>query len=181
MVQLLTILGVAVGALTSFISTRLIDHARWRREEALRWDAKRLDCYGEYATAIKHFIDVANRLCASLGLHGTGHPLDPATGLQALAAAEQDLSVKWEHVLMLGSPDAITAARDWRHVAWHLEWFARGLRNDTEEYEQAKKDNGAARSRFYTAVRTDLGITSGPIPEITWPPTWQQSPDTPTA
>ncbi len=135
-VQLLTIVGVAVGAMASFISTRLIDRARWQRDEALRWDAKRLDCYGEFATAIKQFITIALRLCAGLGLPEAGQPLDPATGLPALAAAEQEFSVKWEQILMLGSPDAITAADECRHIAWHLEWFARGLRNDPAEFEQ---------------------------------------------
>ncbi len=169
-VQLLTIVGVAVGAMATFISTRLVDRARWQREEALRWDAKRLDCYSEFAVAIKRFIAIAARLCAGLGLPETAQPLDPATGLPALADADQDLSVKWEQVMMLGSPDAITAAREWRSVAWHLEWFARGLRNDPAEYEQVNVEKGAARSRFYTAARADLGIVSGPLPETTWPP-----------
>jgi hypothetical protein len=100
--------------MATFISTRLVDRARWQREEALRWDAKRLDCYSEFAVAIKRFIAIAARLCAGLGLPETAQPLDPATGLPALAAADQDLSVKWEQVMMLGSPDAITAAREWR-------------------------------------------------------------------
>jgi hypothetical protein len=168
-----------VGATASFIATRLLDRSRWQREEALRWDTKRLDCYGEFATAIKQFITIATRLCAGLGLQETAQPLDPATGLPALALAEQDLSLKWEQVLMLGSPDAITAARDWRHVAWHIEWFARGLRDDRVEYEQANVDSGAARRRFYTAARADLGIVSGLVPEITWPPAWLQPPQQP--
>ena len=183
-IQLLTILGVAVGALASFIATRLTDRARWQREESLRWDTKRLECYGEFATAIKQFIAIATRLCASLGFPEEGQPLDRVTGLPMLAAAEQDVGVKWENVMMLGSPDAITAGRYWRDVAWHLEWFARGLRNDPVEYEQVNKDKGAARHRFYTAARVDLGILSGSIPELTWPPAWQQSlqqsPDPPT-
>jgi hypothetical protein len=178
-IQLLTILGVVAGAVTSFISTRLIDRARWQRDEALRWDTRRLDSYGEFASATKHFIMIASRLCATRGLPGGGQPLDLATGLEALAAAEQDLGVKWEHVLMLGSPDAITAARDWRHVAWHLEWFARGLRSDPDEYEQANIDSGSARRRFYTAARTDLGIAIGPVPEMTWPPAWQSQSSAP--
>jgi hypothetical protein len=81
---------------------------------------------------------------------------------------------------MLGSPDAITAARDWRHGAWHLEWFARGLRDDPAEYTQSIIDRGAARERFYSAVRADLSIASGPIPDLPWPPAWQkQPPDSP--
>jgi hypothetical protein len=178
-IQLLTILGVAVGAIASFVSTRLLDRSRWQREEALRWDTKRLDCYTEFAVSIKQFMSIAWRLCAALGLPEAGQPLDPAAGLSALAAAEEDLSVKWEQVLMLGSPGAITAARDWRHIAWHLEWFARGLRDDVAEYTRANVDSGAARKRFYAAARTDLGIVSGDIPDLNWPPAWQP-PDTPT-
>ena len=183
-VQLLTIVGVAVGAIASFVSTRMIDRTRWQREEALRWDTKRLDCYVEFATAVKQFMTIARRLCAGLGLPTTGQPLDRAAGLSALAAAEEDMSVKWEQILMLGNPDAIIAARDWKDVAWHLEWFARGKRHDAAEYTQVDVDSGPARNRFYAAARADLGIISGEIPHFTWPPAWQQPeqqpPDTPT-
>jgi hypothetical protein len=174
-VQLLTILGVSVGAVLSFIFTRLIDHARWQRDEALRWDTRRLDCYGEFAASIKHHITISQRICAGLDLPSTDQPLDAESGLAMLADAEQDLGIKWEHVLMLGTPTAIEAARAWRHIAWHLEWMARGLRDDPAEYTQANIDGGEARRRFYSAVRADLGIVSGPIPGPIWPPPWQQN------
>jgi hypothetical protein len=180
-VQLLTILGVAVGATTSFVSTRLVDRARWQREEALRWDARRLDGYDEFAVSVKRHIIISQRLCAGLGLPVTSQPIDATTGLALLADAEEDLSVKWERVLMLGIPDAIAAAQDWRHVAWHLEALARGVRDDPAEYLQTMADSGVARKRFYTAVRSDLGIVTGTIPDRAWPPAWaqatQQSPD----
>ena len=174
-IQLLTILGVAVGAAGSFMSTRLLDRTRWQREEAHRWDAKRLECYSAFVISIKDVINTAQRISVSLGLPSQGQAMDAEIGLPLLAAAEPDLSGKWENVLMLGSPDVITAARDWRHVAWHLEWFARGLRDNAEEYSQANIDSGAARRRFYSAVREDLGIASGSIPELGWPPSWQQA------
>jgi hypothetical protein len=108
---------------------------------------------------------------------------DSTTGSPMLAAAEEDLGVKWENVLMLGSPQTILAAREWRHVAWHLEWLARGLRDDPAEYTQANTDSGAARRHFYSAVRAELGIVGGPIPDLPWPPAWQESaqqpPDSP--
>jgi hypothetical protein len=177
MVQLLTILGVAVGAMASFVSTRLVDRARWQREEALRWDAKRLDGYGEFAASVKRHITISLRLCAGRGMPGmTAQPLEVATGLALLADAEQDLSIKWERVLMLGTPDAIAAAQEWRHVAWHLEAMARGVRDDPAEYQQTMADSGVVRKRFYTAVRADLGIVSGTIPDRAWPPTWAQTP-----
>jgi len=172
-VQLLTIAGVAVGAFTSFVSTRLVDRSRWRREEALRWDTRRLNCYGEFAAAIKRHIGISDRICAGLGLPAGAQSLDLATGLTTLAAADDDLSVKWEQVLMLGSPDAIAAAQDWRHAAWRLEWLARGLREGAAEYAKANLDVGSARKRFYTAARDELGIASGGIPDLSQPPTWQ--------
>jgi hypothetical protein len=175
--QLLTLAGVAVGASASFVSTRWLERARWRRDEALRWDAKRLECYAEFASATKQLINTAHRIAASLGLPATGQPLDPTTGLPALAVAEQELSLKWEQILMLGSPDTILAAREWRHVAWHLEWFARGRRDNPEEYTAAAKDSGQARRRFYEAVRADLGIVSGEVPELSWPPAFFQAAD----
>ena len=136
-VQLLTILGVAVGAMASFVSTRLLDRARWQREETLRWDARRLENYSEFAAAMKHFITLGQRLCATRGLPATGQPLDLDTGLTLLAEAEQALGVKWEQILMLGAPEAIRAARDWRYSAWHLEWLVCGLRGDAAEIGRA--------------------------------------------
>jgi hypothetical protein len=172
-VQLLTIVGVAVGAFASFISTRLVDRSRWHREEALRWDTKKLSCYSAFAAAIKRHIGISDRLCAGAGLPAGAQPLDSATGLPALADAEEDLSVKWEKVLMLGSPDAVAAARDWRHAAWQLEWLARGLREGTAEYTQANLNAGSARKRFYGVARAELGVVSGDLPELGQPPTWQ--------
>jgi hypothetical protein len=172
-VQLLTIAGVAVGAFASFVSTRLVDRGRWRREEALRWDTRRLHCYSEFAAAIKRHISISDRICAGLGLPAGAQPLDLANGLATLATADDDLSVKWEQVLMLGSPDAIAAARDWRHAAWRLEWLARGRREGAAEYAQANMEAGSARKRFYTAARDELGIASGEIPDLGQSPAWQ--------
>ncbi len=176
--QILTMLGVILGAITSFIATRLLDRGRWQREEALRWDTRRLECYSEFAASIKRHITITRRLCANLGLPTTDQPLDTTTGLAALATVGEDLTVKWEQVLMLGSPDAITAARYWRHAAWRLEWFARGLRDDATEFRQANEEIGVDRKRFYAAVRADLGIVSSELPETDLPPAWRPPPDT---
>lgn len=173
-VQLLTIFGVAVGATASFISTRLLDRSRWQREEALRWDAKRLECYGEFGNAVKRLTTVARRICAGLDLPASGQVLDQAEGLPILAAAEDEQALKWEHVLMLGSPDVIAAGREWRQAGWHLEWFARGRLEGAAEYEKAEQDHRKARDKFYTAVRAELGIVSGDIPPDVWPPPWRQ-------
>jgi hypothetical protein len=163
-VQLFTLLGVTVGALASFVTTRLVDHSRWQQEETLRWDTKRLESYGDFASALMRFITIGYRITAGLGLPASVQPLDAATGLPELATAEGEVSVKWEQVLMLGAPAVITAAQERRNEAWHLEKFARGLLKDVAEYMEATQDRRAAQIRFYSVVRADLGITSGEIP-----------------
>jgi hypothetical protein len=97
--------------------------------------------------------------------------------LPILATAEQDLSLKWEYVLMLGSPEVIAAGREWRGVGWHLEWFARGRIKGSEEYknteyEKTMQDYETAREKYYTAVRAELSIVSGEISLGDWPPPW---------
>jgi hypothetical protein len=163
-VQLLTLLAVALGALASFVSTRALDRSRWRREEALRWDTKRLEVYGDFASAIQRHINIAWRVCAGIGLPTTSQPLAAEVGLPALATAESELSVQFERILLLGSPDVTLAATNWRHEAWHLDWFARQLRSDTAEFVKATQDRREARRRFYSAARADLGVASGDIP-----------------
>jgi hypothetical protein len=163
-VQLLTLLAVALGALASFVSTRTLDRSRWRREEALRWDIKRLEAYSEFGIAILDFINIAWRISASHGFPTGAEPLDSEVGLPAMAEAESKLSVQWEKILLLGSPEAIKAADNWRNEAWHLEAFARQSLSDPAEFTKATQDRRAARRRFYSAARADLGIVSGEIP-----------------
>jgi hypothetical protein len=116
-VQLITLLGVALGALASFVSTRLVDRSRWQREERLHWDTKRLDCYSDFSAAIMRYINIGYRMAASLGLSAVVEPLNTDSGIPALATF------------------VITAQR--------------------------RRD---ARSRFYAAVRADLGVVTGDIP-----------------
>jgi len=162
-IQLLTILGVAVGAFASFISTRALDRNRWRREEARRWDIKRFESYADFGSAMMRYITIGNRITAGLGLHHE-HAIDATTGLPELARAEAQLSEKMEQVIMLGSPEVIRAGQAWRDEAWHLDKFARGLLKDPLEFAKAGHDRRAAQKRFYSAVRTDLGVVSGEIP-----------------
>jgi hypothetical protein len=177
-----SLLGALVGGLAAiggaWLQARSTSRLQ-RDETARRWDTKRLDCYREFAVAIKHFISISQRLSADRGLPATAQPLDSTIGLPMLAAADEDLSVKWENVLMLGEQEAIKAAYEWRLVAWHIEWFARGLRDDPAEYEQANTVSGEKRQRFYSAVREDLGVVGAPMPELPWPPDWLQSVDRP--
>jgi hypothetical protein len=162
-IQIITLLGVALGALASFASTRAIERSRWRREEALRWDSKRLECYIDFSAAMIRFITIEDRIAAGLGLPAVIEPQGGESGLTALATAEAEVSLNWAQLLVLGSPEVVTAAQHWRNQAWLAESFARGHRSSADEFEVALHGRREARARFYNAVRADLGITSGDI------------------
>ena len=160
-VQLITLLGVAIGLVGSFVSTHILDRGRWHREEVRRWEDKRLECYTEYAAALMRFITLGYRISAGLGLPAHVQGLDAEPGLPALALAEEEVSIQWESMLMLGSQEVIEAARRWRHQAWLLESFARGLRTNPDEFHAATKSRRTARQQFYFAARADLGVVTG--------------------
>lgn len=162
-VQLLTLLAVVVGACASFISTRLLDRSRWRREEALRWDSKRLECYIDFAIVISRYVTIGYGLTTEYREKTHVQAIDKELGLPELARTEAELSEKLEQVRMLGSPKVIAACEEWRQEAIRLDSFARGMRSNADEYQEATQARRAARRRFYSAVRADLGIVSGEL------------------
>lgn len=162
-VQLLTLLAVVVGACASFISTRLLDRSRWRREEALRWDSRRLECYIDFATTISRYVTIGYGLTAGYREMTHVQALDATIALPELARMEAELSEKLEQVRILGDPKVVATCEEWRREAIRLDSFARGIRSNADEYEEATQARRAARERFYSAVRADLGIVSGEL------------------
>jgi hypothetical protein len=162
--QLLTLAGVVVGAAASYLAGAVTERTRWQREQSSRWDEKRAQAYSEYGYAVKNVYVQCLRIADSRLRSGPDHPADCAESLAQLGALTDERTAKWETVLLLGSPEAITAARAWHRRIWQLELFARGTRTDADEYHAVQQDIIADRTRFYEAARRDLGIKSGAVP-----------------
>ncbi|MBL1073448.1 hypothetical protein JK358_03480 [Nocardia sp. 2] len=160
-----------MGAGGTFTATALTERAKWRRSQDARWDDKRLAVYSEYATALKECMDLAFRLAAARGYPAVALPIDIDTGLQALADAETTKTIKWEAVLLLGSPQAVSAAREWNRAAWELGWAAKGHAVEHADYTRLYAETGRRRNAFYEAARADLGVRSGELPPGDQP--WQ--------
>jgi len=167
--QLPALLGVVVGVIATWVATSAAERARWRRDQSVRWDEKRLAAYTEYSHAVKQLISAATRLAEQRRGAGTGAPPADvraalAAGEAALATAEDERTVKWESVLMLGSSDVITAARDWHQSAFRLQWIALGRASDMS-WAGAIEATSQARGAYYQAAKADLGISVGSGPE----------------
>ncbi|WP_253808223.1 hypothetical protein [Nocardia amikacinitolerans] len=115
---LVTLAGVLLGAAATFTATAVAERAKWRRSQDALWDDRRLTAYGEYANALKEYVQLVYRLSATRGYPATAQPIDLEEGLAALATVDSERTVKWEAVLLLGSPRAVAAARSWHEAAW---------------------------------------------------------------
>lgn len=58
--ELPALVGVAVGAVATYVTTSLGDRARWRRTRDERWDVARMEAYAEFGNAVKHVFNLAN-------------------------------------------------------------------------------------------------------------------------
>ncbi|MYW20578.1 hypothetical protein GT039_34690, partial [Streptomyces sp. SID2955] len=85
--QLPALIGVVIGALGSYLAVVRSDRARFRREEAARWEERRLAVYSEYARTLKRAVTLTYRVAAHLGNDPHPHPLSPDEAAPLLAQA----------------------------------------------------------------------------------------------
>lgn len=175
--QLATLLGVALGAVLSMATTMIVERARWRREQSVRWDERRLSAYAEYAHAVKDLAHRYRRIAVAKGIAASGAaPLEPTDEVLAeVAEAEVQRSALAETVWLLGDVRTNTAAVRLNHCLWHLEWLARELPTRGEAgWDQAYQDFREARQRFLELARVGLGVRGTRIAEpVPWPPPWK--------
>ncbi len=162
--QLPALIGVFVGALATYAATSAAERARWRRAQAVRWDDRRLTAYVEYAHAVKKLISLSVRLAAHRGVHSDIDRLAPEEGLPALAAAEEERTMKWEAVLLLGTGRTVVAARAWHESVFRLQRFAAGEPVDGT-WADAVEAVSRARREFYQSAKRDIGIAAGDASE----------------
>jgi hypothetical protein len=163
--QLPTLIGVALGALGSYLTNAAFERTRWRRDREARWDERRLTAYADYATALKATIATCARVAAGAGAGDAftprPYPLDLAAAMPELAREDIDRSEAWEAVLMLGVQPVISAGRSWSGTVEAMEHFVRHQQHDVAAWRNALAASGHARQVYYHEVRLDLQIRAG--------------------
>ncbi|GHH00209.1 hypothetical protein [Streptomyces lanatus] len=159
--QLPALIGVVIGALGSYVVVVRGDRMRFVREQAARWEDRKLAVYADYAQSVKRTVTVTYRVAAALG--NDPHPdrlsLEEAKPLLADATARRDPS--GEALIMLGSPAVVDKARAWVVTALEMERFVRAGREDPEAWQALLERQRAGREGYYAAVREDLGLPPG--------------------
>ncbi|MGW0912713.1 hypothetical protein ACWD1Z_13325 [Streptomyces sp. NPDC002784] len=159
--QLPALIGVVIGALGSYLALVRSDQARFRREEAARWEERRLAVYSDYARSVKKTVTVTYRVAAALdcGTHPDPLPLEEAKPL--LAEANNGRDPSGEALLMLGSVEVVDKARAWVVTVMEMERFVREGERDPDAWQALLVRQRAGREGYYTAVRRDLGLPPG--------------------
>ncbi|MEU5402871.1 hypothetical protein ABZ348_26645 [Streptomyces sp. NPDC005963] len=173
--QILPLVGVALGAAASFLVSSLNERSRWRREQSVRWDERRLDAYGEYIHAVKELAGRYQGIAAGRGLVTGPSPLDPTPEVLAeLGVAETRRSALGETCELLGDTETNTASKTLNHCLWRLEHLARGVPTEAEQgWDQAYAEFRVAQKRYVECARASLGVT-GPVGrDVAWPSAWR--------
>ncbi|MFG1665050.1 hypothetical protein [Streptomyces sp. Y7] len=118
--QAITLVGVLLGAMTSFFATSLAERAKFRQTLATRWDERKLDTYIEYISSVKE----ANR-AARQTLEARERGEDTAGLLEEMEAAEARRSILFEGLMLLGDEAATQTADVVNERLWALLRCAR--------------------------------------------------------
>jgi hypothetical protein len=157
--QLPALLGVVLGAAGVIASSSVTDRLRWRREQAVRWDQRRLDAYVAFAATLKEIHAVASRLA---GAAPDGRDAD----LERLTAANVRRTQDWESLLLLGDEATVEAGRRWRDAVARSERIARAGAGDASAWSAAVDESDRARDAFHLAARRGLGVAGGSVEQF---------------
>jgi len=159
--QLPALIGVVIGALGSYLAVVRGDRVRFQREQAARWEERRLTVYGDYARALKRSVTLAYRTAAHFGIDRHPHPLTPQEAEPLLAEATIARDPAGEALILLGSTEVVERARAWVVVLMEMEAFLRAGTRDPAAWGTLVDRQRVGREGYYAAVREDLALPPG--------------------
>lgn len=161
MSNLLGAIPALVGVLMGLVGAGLAERARWKRDQAVRWDERRIDAYAEYAKAIKRIHMTALGMVSS----HRAEQLNRDDELAMLSQADAHRTEAWEGVLLLADEGTTHAAFRWQSIVRDEAEFARSRPGDGEsdEWKAVVRSADQARDSFYAAARRSVNVGGGSV------------------
>ncbi|AJE41468.1 hypothetical protein [Streptomyces nodosus] len=150
--QIITLVGVLIGALTSYLATAIAERAKFRRLIATRWDERKLDTYIEYVSCIK----TIQRAAMDAG-RARDQRKDASDALAEMEESENRRSVLFETFVLLSNEKAATAAHTVNQRTWELLGMARIPSSGMAELRSIPLVE--ALNVLHEAARSDLTIS----------------------
>ncbi|MGB2567134.1 hypothetical protein ACPFP2_01585 [Micromonospora citrea] len=159
-------LPALIGTAGTMIVTTVTERGRWRRNQTVRWDERRLDAYADFTRAVKEIHLLAMGMLSAHRPGARTPALRPEEGLARLAEAAERHSLAWESVLLLGDEATVRAASTWRDAVRELELAARALPDPPDELAALVSRADHTRDGFYRAARTSLDVRGGTVDQF---------------
>ncbi|WP_266549642.1 hypothetical protein [Streptomyces sp. NBC_01142] len=156
--QLITIAAVLLGALTTHLTTYVMERSRHRRELLTRWDDKKLDAYEGYVDRVRAGIFLAVQLYEHKEGLRESERTEPEM-LAEIAEAGRLRGRAFERVMLLGGDDVVEAAHNLNAKALEVDWQATGKVTGTlEGWRDRNRTVFRSINSFHEAARVDLGV-----------------------
>ncbi|MDX6291551.1 MAG: hypothetical protein QOH50_626 [Kribbellaceae bacterium] len=169
--QLPALIGVVVGSVLSYGGGALTERSKRKRSQEVRWDARRVEAYSEYAAAVKRQTRLCQRMAAARGMGPRSDPLDVTAAAPLLAQVREVRSVAIEAVLLLGDNATVSAAHDWNFAVSDLAHLLVDTEATESEFLELFHRVNTQRDHFYTAARNSLQVATDrldPTPFFHW-------------
>jgi hypothetical protein len=167
--SVIALIGVVVGAASSYLVSHFTERTRWSREQAARWDQARFETFMGFLSTAKTISMLASRIVVNRGLRTEVLPVDVEEGLARLAEEERERSIRFEGILLLANSSAIGAAQQINEALWRLESIARGDTTvDTDGWWSAFREYRRTRAEFYVHARDNLKVPTAETPLTSW-------------
>ncbi|WP_306362516.1 hypothetical protein [Nocardia sp. CC227C] len=152
--QIVPMVGVVLGSLTTYLGTAWAERVRYQRLLATRWDQHKLDVYAEYASAVKDMLRAAGR-----------HADARDDGVQELSVLRAELefsdnrrSTVFERLVLLGDPAVTEAAKEANQFVLEAKRISTEAPSSREQRMRGGDEVVAALNTLHQIARADLGI-----------------------
>jgi hypothetical protein len=163
-VQVFTLVGVVLGAASSFITTTLLERGKYRREKAVRWDAPSLQAFSDYLKAVAGMARMAGQAAGHRGSDGNAASRDLTEALRLMEEREDDRAIAFERVRLVADKATIDAACRLNNAAWEMEWLASGRKDGSAgAWQAATQKYLCALDAFHDASRDRLSML---VPDV---------------
>lgn len=157
-VQGLTLVGVLVGAASTYLAGYLVERSKDRRGLVLRWDERKLDTYVSYVAHVRDVIYAAVLLFeVREGMRSMDKTVDQLT--LGIVEAERSRALLFEQLVMLGGVSVVDVGHELNKAVHAIDWRARALTDgDLPEWRELHVRAFQLINEFHNAARADLGV-----------------------
>jgi hypothetical protein len=158
-------LPALIGVVVGIGATSWADRTRWKRDQEVRWDERRIDAYAEYAKTVKRIHITALRMVRPDRTDNLTKSINRQAALEILTQAEVERTEAWEQVLLLSDKATTHAALRWHQAVRREAEFARIHPDGVEpgNWTALVRSVDQARDLFYEAARHSVNVGGGSV------------------